>query len=118
MSLALLCKKGILVRVEVGGRHPPRYFVTKEQAAASGVKYTAPKRKQTTSDIPATFRFTEKRKKDYERTKQETRAEWLKRPMVVPAHVQVQRAPTPRGRFQVDGPVIGGFLTDWHTLRA
>lgn len=35
----------------------------------------------------------------------------------IPPGVQVQYAPRPRGRFEVDGKVIGGFVTEWLTLR-
>lgn len=35
----------------------------------------------------------------------------------IPPHVQVQRIPSPKGRYEVDGPIVGGFLSDWHTKR-
>lgn len=37
--------------------------------------------------------------------------------VVIPPHVRIQYAPTPLGRYEVTGPVIGGFMTDWHTKR-
>ena len=34
-----------------------------------------------------------------------------------PPGVEIQRAPTPRGRYEVDGPIVGGFVSDWQTKR-
>lgn len=34
-----------------------------------------------------------------------------------PAHVKVQVCPSPPDRFAVTGPVIGGFLSEWHSKR-
>jgi len=36
----------------------------------------------------------------------------------VPAHVKVQRVPTPPGRYEVKGPVVGGFMAEWRALRS
>ncbi len=36
---------------------------------------------------------------------------------IVPAGVVIQRAPTPPGRYEVQGPVIGGWASEWATLR-
>lgn len=35
----------------------------------------------------------------------------------VPAHVKVQVCPSPPDRFAVTGPVVGGFLSEWHSKR-
>lgn len=35
----------------------------------------------------------------------------------IPPHVQVQKIPSPKGRYEVDGPIVGGFLSDWHSKR-
>lgn len=37
--------------------------------------------------------------------------------VVTPAHVQIQYAPKPRGRYEVVGPIVGGFMDDWRTKR-
>lgn len=114
MLLALVAQ-GDLVRVPTGKSF--RYFATQELADAFAAKLK--KEEQNGGlHIPTTFRFTEKRKKDYEKTKQESRAEWMKKPAHIPAHVQIQYAPKPRGRYEVSGPIVGGFVSEWRALRA
>jgi len=35
----------------------------------------------------------------------------------IPDHVQIQRIPSPPGRYAVAGPIVGGFMSDWLTKR-
>ena len=37
--------------------------------------------------------------------------------VVTPPDVRIQYAPTPLGRYEVTGPISGGFMDDWHTKR-
>ena len=102
-----------------------QYFMTQEQAnnfsaqietrVVEKAQRTYPKRAKA---IPASFRYTAARKRGHEHTKEASRAEWNRTPMHIPPGVEIQRAPKPRGRYEVSGPIVGGFLTEWHTLRA
>lgn len=45
------------------------------------------------------------------------RAKWNAAKPCNPNNVKVQRCPTPPGRFEHVGPVVGGFVSEWKALR-
>ncbi|MDO9313379.1 MAG: hypothetical protein Q7T97_02400 [Burkholderiaceae bacterium] len=117
-KLSRMHTRGQLIRVQTSALGYT-YFTTQELADEcppfDGV--TRRKPRQRAASIPASFRFTNQ-PPNHEATKERNRKAWAAKPAIIPAHVQIQRAPTPKGRYEVDGPIIGGFVSEWRALRA
>lgn len=114
-TLMKLHERGELFRVRAH-RKGFVYFSTKELADAFEAS-RAKNQPQKGSAIPASFRLLNQ-PIAHTVTKESRMTAWRNKKTIIPDHVQIQRYPTPPGRYEVTGPIVGGFLSEWRALRA